>query len=213
MDREQRNWARDIFAHYGQEFEPALVYEDNNFFIMDWRDKNGSGNFATRYIVDKEKGDLIIKGDAGDCIASWYNRITVENLACYINSEYYFIEKMQCSTNKYTYEWAEVIEDLNDKKQEYLGLCEEGELDEEITGFDIEEDFSEMESILSGLDLNDYTVYPDELTDLFQKYDSDWFESFAGLGKRVDKRIFLWVYGFQEGLERLRGKEIVRKDR
>ncbi|MCD8218100.1 MAG: hypothetical protein LUD01_08670 [Clostridiales bacterium] len=213
MDKEQRRWARDEFAHFGQEFEPVLIHEDDNFFIMDWRDRNGSGNLATRYIVDKEKGDLIIKGDAGDCIASWYNQVTPENLVCYINSTYYFVEKIQCSSNKYTYEWSDVREDLNDKKQEFLGLYEDGELNDDISGFDIEEDFAEMEDILSGLDLNDNTVYPDNLTDLFQKYDSDWFESFTGLGKRIDKRVYLWTYGFQEGVERLRGKEFVRKDR
>ena len=89
MDIKWREWARSNFACYGQEFEPKLILEDDNFFIMDWRDKHGSGNLATRYIVDKKKGDLIIKGDAGDCIASWYNEVTPEKLVSYINSTGY----------------------------------------------------------------------------------------------------------------------------
>lgn len=71
MKKEWRDWARDVLAHYGQDFDSRLVFENDDFFIMDWKDRNGSGNLATRYIVDKGRGDLIITGDAGDCIASW----------------------------------------------------------------------------------------------------------------------------------------------
>ena len=213
MTKSDRAWAKGILSLYGQEFEPVLVHEDGRIFIMDWRDKGGSGNLATRYIVDKEKGDLIIKGDAGDCIASWFNSVTVEELACYINSIYYFIEKIQCSTNKYSYKWEDVKEDLEDRKQDILALYSDGNLDDDIQISDINEDFERMLDILGEFDLNENTIYPAELTDLFQKYDPDWFESFTNLGRRIDRRIYLWIYGYQEGVERLRGKEFVRKDR
>lgn len=212
MTKSDRTWAKNILSLYGQEFEPTLVYEDDRIFIMDWRDKGGSGNLATRYIVDKEKGDLIIKGDAGDCIASWFNSVTVEDLVCYVNSTYYFIEKIQCSTHKYSYEWEDVKEDLEDRKQDILGLYSDGDLDDDIQISDINEDFERMLDILGEFDLDENTTYPAELTDLFQKYDSDWFESFANLGGRIDRRIYLWIYGYQKGVEKLRGKEFVRKD-
>ncbi|MCD8150568.1 MAG: hypothetical protein LUE92_13630 [Clostridiales bacterium] len=212
MDKKHREWAREIFGWYGQEFEPVLLYEDDRLFVMDWKDKNGSGNLATRYIVDKEKGDLIIKGDAGCCIASWYNEVTVENMACYINSTGYFIEKMNCTDHKHTYKWDDVKKDLEDEKQEYLRLIRDGDL-ESIDEDELNEDFDEMQDILADLNLNDESVYPSELTDLFSKYNSDWWEGpFSYLGRRIDSRIYLWTYGFQEGVERLRGKELVRKD-
>lgn len=212
MDKRHREWARDIFARYNQEFDSTLVFEDEKIFIMDWKDKNGSGNLSTRYIVDKEKGDLVIKGDSGDCVASWYSPITVENLVHYINSTYYFIEKMRCSTNKYTYDHHDVEEDLEEEKQDCLKLIRDGNLDG-ITEEELEEDFDRMQEILDDYQIDENTVYPEELTDLFCKYDTGWWEgAFSELGKRIDKRIYLWVFGYQEGVERLRGKEYVRKE-
>lgn len=212
MDKKWRAWAKDIFSHFNQDFDSTLVFEDENFFIMDWRDKNGSGNLATRYIVDKKKGDLIIKGDSGDCIASWYNPVAVEDLVHYINSTGYFIEKMRCSTHKFTYDYQDIEEDLEEEKQEYLKMLHEGDLDG-ITEEELEEDFERMQEILDDYPIGENTVYPEELTDLMSKYNTEWFESaFVRLGKRIDKRVYLWTYGYQEGVERLRGKEFVRKD-
>ena len=213
MNKIWREWAKNNFAHFGQEFEPRLILEDENFFIMDWRDKHGSGNLATRYIVDKKKGDLIIKGDAGDCIASWYNAVTPEDLVHYINSSEYFIGKMQCTTNKYSYHHQDVDEDLDKIKQECLKLLQEGNLFADVTGEELEEDFQQMQDMLDYISLSENSQYPSDLIDLMGKYDPDWWEGeFSRLGKRIDKRVYLWTYGYQEGVERLRGEEYVRKD-
>ena len=212
MDKKWREWAKGTFALYQQEFDATLVFEDENFFIMDWRDKNGSGNLSTRYIVDKKKGDLIIKGDAGDCIASWFKPVSVENLVRYINDTGYFMEKMQCTTNKYTYNWEDVKEDLEDEKQEYLKMLRDGDITD-TTEEELAEDFEQMIDILRDLPLSENCPYPDELTDLMSKYNPDWWEgSFSRLGQRIAKRIYLWTYGYQEGVERIRGREFVRKD-
>lgn len=212
MNKKWREWAKDIFSHFEQDFDATLVFEDDNFFIMDWRDKNGSGNLATRYIVDKKKGDLIIKGDAGCCIASWYNPVSVENLVHYINDTGYFIGKIQCSSNKYTYEDEDVEADLEDEKQDYLKMLRDGDMDF-VTEEELIEDFERMKDILSDFQLGENCAYPEELTDLMSKYNPDWWEGpFSRLGCRIDKRLYLWTYGYQEGVERLRGKEFVRKD-
>lgn len=212
MDKDKRAWAKKVFGYYEQEFEPTLVLEDEDFFIMDWRDKNGSGNLATRYIVDKKKGDLIIKGDAGDCIASWYNKVTPEDLVHYINSTGYFMEKMQCTTNKYTYNHEDVEADLEEQKQEYLKLLHDGDTDA-YTEEELEEDFERMQEILDEYPPGENRAYTEELIDLMSKYNTDWWESpFTSLGQRIDKRIYLWTFGYQEGVERIRGKEFVRKD-
>lgn len=42
-----REYAKDIFSHYGQEFDATLVMENEDFFVADWRDRNGSGNLAS----------------------------------------------------------------------------------------------------------------------------------------------------------------------
>lgn len=213
MDKKWREWAKNNFACFGQEFEPKLILEDDNFFIMDWRDKHGSGNLATRYIVDKKKGDLIIKGDAGDCIASWYNEVTPEDLVHYIDSTDYFIGKMQCSTNKYSYHYKDVEEDLKEIKQECLKMLQEDNLLAEVTEEELEEDFQQMQDMLDDMSLSECSQYPEDLINLIGKYDPDWWEGkFSRLGKRIDKRVYLWTYGYQEGVERLRGQGFVCKD-
>ena len=213
---EQKLAAKKSFAEYGQEFAPTLVQEDDNFFIMDWKDKNGSGNMATRYILDKKKGTLIITGDSGHCIASWYNHVEPEQMARYINSVDYFIEKIQCTEFKYDYEWDDVLADLVELRDEYLGYVREDDFydySHKITEEECMEDFHEMEMLLDEIHIDEHTRWPDSLIELFEKYNTNWWESgFSDLGKRVSLRIYQWIYGFQTGLEMLRGREIVRKD-
>ncbi len=212
MDQNTRRWAEDTFSRDGKEFEPVLVFEDDTFFVMDWRDKNGSGYLATRYIVDKPRGDLIIKGDAGCCIASWNGRVTVEHLVQYINDAGYFLGKIRCTERKYTHAWEDVKEDLESEKQAYLKKVRDGDL-KNVTEQEINEDFRRMEHVLDGSSLDELYVYPESLVDFMGKYNLNWWESgVARFGRRIDKGIYLWIYGFQEGVERLRGREFVRKD-
>lgn len=218
MNKEHREKAAKSFAAYGQEFAPTLVQEDDNFFIMDWRDKNGSGNMATRYILDKKKGTLIITGDSGNCIATWHSRKKPEEIARYLNDEQYFIEKMQCTEYKYDYDWDDVLADLKELREEYLdyvrkgGFCDNDS--HEITEEECMEDFHKMEMLLDEIHIDEHTRWPDDLIELFEKYNTDWWESsFSDLGRRVSFRIYQWIYGFQMGLEILKNKDEEEKTR
>lgn len=212
MNKVHREKAAKSFAAYGQEFAPKLIQEDDDFFIMDWRDKNGSGNMATRYILDKKKGTLIITGDSGNCIATWHSRKKPEEIARYLNDEQYFIEKMQCTEYKYDYDWDDVEADLKELEEEYLGYVREGGFKDnygkEITEEDCIEDFEEMRSLLGEIRLAEESNYPKDLIELFEKYNTDWWEGgFSHIGQRVSFRIYQWIYGFQMGLEILKNKE------
>lgn len=214
IKREIRNRMLETFAHYGQEFEPFLIQEDDNFFIMDWRDKNGSGNLATRYIVDKKKGTLIITGDSGDCIACWYNEITPENLAVYLNDPVYFIGKIQCSTNKYQWREKDIAADLNEIRDELIRDKEERPDYYDWTAEEIESDFEEIADELDNCCwCGERQPFPESVTDLMQKYYDDPYDSpFSDIGRRIAQRIYLWIVGYQTAIEKLRGKEFVRKD-
>ena len=54
--------------------------DDEKILIIDWKNKDGSGEYAIRYTLDMEKGNFIITGDVGYCIASWYNHLTPDIL-------------------------------------------------------------------------------------------------------------------------------------
>lgn len=214
ITRKIRERMLDIFSHYGQEFEPVLVHEDESIFIMDWRDKNGSGNLATRYIVDKKKGTLIITGDAGDCIACWYNKLTPEDLAVYINSVGYFVGKMQCTTDKYEWRDEDIKTDLENIKAELIRDKREHPDWYSWSETVIEDDFEYIADELDNYGWGgENQPFPDHIEDIMTKYYSEVWESpFADMGKRISTRVYLWIVGYQTGIEKLRGKEFVRKD-
>ena len=189
-ERKQR--ARKSFKDH----KAKIISQTDDFFIADWRNKNGSGDYAVRYILDIKKGNLIVSGDLGDSIASWYNEVVPQKLKHYLNDVNYYIGKLQCASDKYTYHLKDIKEDLEKIKQETLSENYDPEY--------VEEDFEEMYEILQELNICENSTFPDELTDLFEKYAEPWYESsFCDIGKRVDQRIYLWAVGFQMVCEQL----------
>lgn len=203
MNKEIYEWALDVFAHYNQQFKAYPVQDDENYFIFDWRDSNGSGNLSTRYIVDKKRGIFIITGDAGSCIACWYHSVAAEDIEEYLYDIRYFIGKMQCTTHKYTYDSADAEEDINEIRKEILELYRADNLAVEVEGEEeINEDFDEMIEILSDYNLQEHCSYPSDFIEIMEKYDTDWWEH-SPYGERIDRRLYLWVVGYQEGLKSL----------
>lgn len=198
MYKKLKERAQKSFTHFGQDFDAFLVQNDAHFFIFDWKDRNGSGNLATRYILDKQRGTLIITGDSGDCIATWFNQLEPKQLAGYMNSESYFVEKIQCSTNKYTYHWEDVRADVEAffKSQDFSDLTDDqrGELEDDV------ERIKDLAFEHAGGN------WPDEYEKLGEKYAGQyWWETdFNNFGQRYSARIFQWIYGYQEGLKRLK---------
>lgn len=177
--------------------QATVILRNEQFFIVDWKNKNGSGEYAVRYILDIQKGNFVVTGDLGDSVASWFNTVTPDNLKIYIRDIGYYMSKFQCSSDEYTYYWRDVKADLYAIKEE---MRECGDFFED----EINEDFKEMESILEDLDTYQISAYPKNLTDLFEKYNEDWWESeFSDLGRRISQRVILWVEGFQMVCEQL----------
>lgn len=179
----------------------TVVQRDDKFFIMDWRHVSGTGDYYVRYILDIKRGAFIISGDLGDCIACWYNEVSPENLARYISDIPYFMGKFQCASDKYCYRSEDVESDLDAIKQGYLddiGMYN-------FTKEEIEEDFEAMLNILEYIGLDENTCYPDDLTELMEKYNTDWWESdFAHIGKRIDQRVVLWAVGYQMAMQQIK---------
>ena len=122
--------------------------DDEKILIIDWKNKDGSGEYAIRYTLDMEKGNFIITGDVGYCIASWYNHLTPDNLCKFLNNIGYFKEKINCWTESYTYRYKDIKDDLFVLKDDLLNDTDfsEEEIDE-----DIEEILSMAEYIEKGI--------------------------------------------------------------
>lgn len=185
--------ARTSFKNH----QATVILQNEQFFIVDWRNKNGSGEYAVRYILDVEKGNFVVTGDLGDSIASWFNKVTPDKLKIYIRDIGYYMSKFQCTSDDYTHDWEDVKADLYAIKEEILN-------DRDFFEDEVNEDFNEMERILDDLDTYRVGTYPEELTDLFEKYNTDWWESdFSRLGCRIAQRVILWAEGFQMACEQL----------
>lgn len=103
-----------------KDFQAKKLVDDKNFLVIDWKNKNGSGEYSIRYTLDIEKGNFIVTGDVGYCIASWYNHLTPDNLCKFLNNIGYFKEKINCWTESYTYRYKDIKDDLFVLKNDLL---------------------------------------------------------------------------------------------
>lgn len=194
------------FANAMERFKTHIakvVHSDNKMLVLDWRKASGSNDYYVRYIVDIELGSLVIQGDLGDAIACWYNRVTPQQMYSYINSVDYFISKLRCTTNSYTYKYEDSISDLNRVREEFLkeheGSDEADARDEINEDFDSLVELADSEELRFGPDGR----FPEEAVDIFRKYVEDYYEYFGEMGRRVDPRIYLWITGYRMACEQL----------
>lgn len=193
MDIKQKEMWKRTFGNFTA--MPLVINQD--FFIVDWRNKNGSGEYAVRYILDIQRGELVITGDIGYAIASWYNPVSPRNMCQYVNDIGYFISKLRCSSDKYTYHWQDVKEDLECLKET---LVQDG-----YDKISVDADIEDLLGYFSDMEINENTSYPEPIAEIFEKYDQEWYESqdFCKIGKRINPRVYGWAIGFQMACEQM----------
>lgn len=195
IPEEQRNFCQTKFSTH----KATLIQDTDRYCIIDWRRADGSGDYYVNYIVDKKRGSLVVSGDVGDSIATWYNPIKVSSLKCYLNDIDYYISKMQCASDKYRFDDDDIITDI----KEHFSECEI-EIDAELYNYDSEEEFWEdLESEIADSGIG-YEFHPTErLRDIISEYDDYYYEWLFDCGRRIDMRVYLWAVGFQMACEQL----------
>ena len=180
-----------------KDFVATVIVDNDKFFIVDWRHKDGGSNYFVRYICDLKLGSLIINGDLGSCVANWYHSVSVAEFRQYMNDLSYFIEKFKCYTDR-CYRSKEVIDsDLADLKKRII----EDEWVDDLS--EIDEDFKEIRDYFVMHWKEDAFLEPD-IIEIFKKYSDEWWEDeFADIGLTVHPFVKLWVEGFNLALEQL----------
>jgi len=182
---------REKYAWHFKDHKATKVLDQEDFLILDWRKENGSSEYFVRYIVDIKRGSLIIQGDLGDCIATWYNSVTPEDMCRYINDAGYFMSKFRCSSDSYDYDREDAMEDFQSRINDYYSDVDE-ELIENAKDA-IDEYWDERHGYLDS-----------NITDAFQEIDQDWWDGgLTNLGRRINGRVYLWVIGFQMACDQL----------
>ena len=193
--KEQETAAHKCF----QDYRATVVQKDENFFILDWRGASGFAEYFVRYILDIKCGTLFISGDFGGCIANWYKPVQPERLVGYFKNVSYFMDKLQCSSDTYTYLSTDIKEDLNAIKARLQPFANADEIDS---------DFDKMFDLLNNCDLGEDTIYSDELMELIDKYDGDECnDGFDTVGQRISPRVILWAVGYRMAMQQLEEKE------
>lgn len=128
-------------------------------------------------------------------------RADLEEAEKYILKE--FLEEQACNG---------AFSHLEDDEKFQKEFNEAKEWDEKFVKYlpqEIKNEFIEdWEEIISGIieaKENNNAPFPKELTDLLNKYEQDWWENslITEAGRRIDLRVYLWVYGFQMAMEQL----------
>ena len=184
----------------------TLIQDAERFLIIDWRRADGSSDYYVNYIVDKKRGSLIVSGDLGDSIATWYNPLTAEKIKSFIHNDVgYYVGKLQCASNKYCYDEANIIADL----KEYLLGCDVGMLITEYNkhGSHYIERESELwkalENDVSGCIYGDAFIPSEDIKNFCEEMDIDYWEWLYSCGKRIHPRVYLWAEGFYMACEQL----------
>lgn len=187
---------RDFATH-----KATLIQNTDRYCIIDWRRADGSGNCYVNYIVDKARGSLIVSGDLGDSIATWYNSLDPAELKCYIHNDIcYYIGKIQCSSDLYDCDEDDVVKEIKTELEE----SDVAEYIEESNRFDDEDEFWEfVEDEVSNSIYGDRFIPSQELRDVIEEIGYDSWELLNDCGKHINLRVYLWAEGFYMACEQL----------
>lgn len=179
-----------------------LIQNTDRYLIIDWRRADGSSYYYVNYIVDKERGSLIVSGDLGDSIAVWYNPLDPANLKCYIRDIRYYMQKIQCATDLYVYDKDDAVEEIRERlDEEDVQSFIESDTDYD---FDDADDFWEYieNEVSERIDRNGFRP-SDELYEVINEIDGGCWEWLSDCGISIDMRVYLWADGFQKACEQL----------
>lgn len=201
MDKEMRKKCEERFSAH----KAALIQNTDRYLAIDWRKESGSGEYYVNYILDKKRGSIIISGDLGDCIATWYNRLNVEDLKQYIGDVGYFLKKFQCASDDYTHYEDDIMDDIREQLKDYdIPECVEECKTDYRFDFDDEEEFWQtIENEVCDSVLGRNFVPTEMLREIIGRLDGDSFEWIGRLGERIHPRVYLWAVGFQMACEQL----------
>lgn len=162
------------------DFEANLTQHDG-ISVLDWRNRNGSGDYYMRVIFDEDKERMFISGDLGNAVFQFTEKATLFRIARY-SSFSYFMEKLSCSTNRWEYDRQSAREELEERLKS-----------EDMTESELEEADELIGDIMDNYDqYGNGTHLTEDLTDRISDIDPDYWEWVYSLGERPHPRVIIW---------------------
>ncbi|MBP5581804.1 MAG: hypothetical protein J6X85_08495 [Ruminococcus sp.] len=203
MNNSKNEWERwhEHAKNHFKEHKAKFVFDNEDFTVIDWRNKDGRSDYYINFFVDKRRGSLHIDGDLGSSIATWYNRLTIRDLKSYIYHDVgYYMKKFQCTSDKYVYDEDEVFEDLvemldRESIDEYIETSAEFDNFDEFKDDVIDEICNSMRGRLF--------IPNDRLYEIATDIYPDAWEGLSSCGRAIDGRVYLWAIGFYMAVTQL----------
>lgn len=195
MDDKILETCRNSFATHKAE----LIQNTERFLIVDWRQENGNSAYYVNYIVDKKRGSLIVSGDLGDSIATWYNPIEPAKLKGYINDIGYYISKFCASSDCYYVETENIVADIKDNVE-----LEDDSVLIDMEMYSIDEFWERVEDEVESSIYDNKFIPSFILTNILEQAGCcDTYLWLYECGKRIHTRVYLWAVGFQMACKQL----------
>lgn len=198
MDRMERReqqiaHAKIMFSHH-----KAVFRQFDGISTLDWRNENGSSNYYVRYVFDESRGCLYISGDLGSAVVQLTERATLKALSDYEIG--YFVEKIECSTDKYAYD----EEIAKEKLKEFL-FPEDEELSDEET----EERQDCLETLMENFsEFSGFYHVSDDADRVLSETCPDYWEWLYSTGKYIDTRVICWLVGMRMAWKQVQDKPV-----
>ncbi len=170
----------------------AEIKEHGGVTVLNWRNQNGSSDYYVHYVFDG--CFLYISGDLGSAVVHLTEKATLKALSRYLNMVDYFVEKIECSTNKYEYDEKIAIAELRER----LFPDDEGE-ELELINADLIEEIMRYYSHFDG-----FRNIPSDLLEEVEELDECYFEWIYTCGEAIHGRIILWLVGLRMAWEQVK---------
>jgi len=186
--------ARSYYTEH-PDFKATLTTLSPDVQIFDWKRPN-TGVYSVHAVFDRNR--VYITGDLGSAVVELTEKATLETLSEYYQIPEYFVEKIQCATDMYSYDLDEAKEELESRLKRIMGDFRTKNPGNAAAARDVQTELNEIRRAL----INSATPSGGLLEDCVAarrlcKYDPHVEEWLFYAGRVVATRVLLWLAAFE----------------
>lgn len=175
----------------------ADIKQYDKITVINWKNKNGSGNNYVRYILDYEDENIFVSGDLGSGVIS-LRELTLEKAARLVKDLPYSMKHIECATDMWYWD-----EDAAKKQLDSRLLDDDDvrEQNEEICAAHYYDSLEAFESYLLEDCLSSFDGWSfqeaKEILDCLSELDQEYYEWIYDTGKVPNTFVVAWLVGLQ----------------
>ena len=186
-----------------QNHHARLDVYDETLSILSWK-QPGTQAYAVRAVFDGMH--VYISGDLGSAVVHLTEKADLKALSSYWKSPSYFIEKIVCSTDKYDFDYEEAKKELEEHIDTMLyNYSKRRRCFDDDDMEDYKEDVMLTKAkVLDGFNEDNGLCGNPIAVNEWSALDPEYFEWMPHAGRRIHKRIWLWLAAFEMAYKALK---------